>query len=106
MKIPFILFLIIIDAYIEENNENKYLIFALTDKNKKAFENCTEFWDKIKDQIEFISGRKPTEYKKDVMEIRFESDDNLPLIYLSCVCNNCWICFSRKQQLLSTSLFT
>ena len=31
-----------VDAYIEENNEDKYLIFALTDKNKEALENYTE----------------------------------------------------------------
>ena len=30
-----------VDAYIEENNEDKYLIFALTDKNKEALENYT-----------------------------------------------------------------
>ena len=37
-----------VDAYIEESNENKYLVFVLTDKNKKALENYTELWDKIK----------------------------------------------------------
>ena len=41
-----------VDAYIEENNENKYLIFASTDKNKEALENYTELWDESKDQIE------------------------------------------------------
>ena len=25
-----------VDAYIQENNENKYLLFVLTDKNKEA----------------------------------------------------------------------
>ena len=30
-----------VDACIEENNENKCLIFALTDKNKEALENYT-----------------------------------------------------------------
>ena len=34
-----------VDAYIEENNENKYLIFASTDKNKEALENYTELLD-------------------------------------------------------------
>ena len=28
-----------VNAYIEENKEDKYLIFALTDKNKEALEN-------------------------------------------------------------------
>ena len=73
-----------IDAYIEcnsteESNENKYLIFASTDKNKEALENYTELWDESKDQIETISGNKPIEYKKGFMKIELESDDNFPL---------------------------
>ena len=40
-----------VDVYIEENNENKYLIFASTDKNKEVLENYTELWDEIKNQI-------------------------------------------------------
>ena len=31
-----------VDAYIEKNNEDKYLIFALKDKNKETLENYTE----------------------------------------------------------------
>ena len=46
-----------VDAYIEKYNEDKYLIFASTDKNKEAL-------DQIKDQTELISGNKPIEYKK------------------------------------------
>ena len=30
-----------LDAYIEKNNEDKYLIFASTDKKKEALENYT-----------------------------------------------------------------
>ena len=67
------------DAYIEENNEDKYFIFALTDKNKEALENYTELWDEIEGQIELISGNKPIEFKKDFIKIKFESDDDLPL---------------------------
>ena len=69
-----------VDTYIEENNENKYLIFAFTDKNKEVLENCTELWDEIKDQIELESGNKPIEYKEDFIKIKFESNDNLPLV--------------------------
>ena len=68
-----------VDAYIKENNEDKYLIFALTYKNKEALENYTEIWDGIKDKIETISGNKPIEYKKYFMKIKFESDDVLSL---------------------------
>ena len=34
-----------VDGYIEENNGNKYLTFASTDKNKKVLEKYTELWD-------------------------------------------------------------
>ena len=80
-----------VDAYIEENNDDKYLIFALADRNQEALENYTELCDEIKDQTELINGNNPIEYKKDFMKIRFESDDDLPLL---------------SQQLLSTSFFT
>ena len=41
------LYLIIreVDGYTEENNGNKYLFFASTDKNKKVLEKYTKFWD-------------------------------------------------------------
>ena len=69
-----------IDRYIvEKNNEDKYLVFASTDKNKEILEKCTKLWNEIKNQIETIYGDKPIEYKKDFMKIRFESDDYLPL---------------------------
>ena len=68
-----------VDVYIEENNENKYLNFASTDKNKEVLENYTELWDEIKDQIEAISAVKPIKYEKDFMKIKFESNDDLPL---------------------------
>ena len=68
-----------VDAYIEESNENKYLVFVLTDKNKKALENYTELWDKIKNAIETIRGIEPIKYENDFMKIKFESDDDLPL---------------------------
>ena len=57
-----------VDAYIEENNEDKHLIFASTNKNKEALENYTKLCDEIEDQIELISSNKPTEYKKDFMK--------------------------------------
>ena len=68
-----------VEAYIEKYNEDKNLVFALTDKNKEALENYTELWDEVKDQIELISDNEPTEYKKDFMKIKFESDDDLSL---------------------------
>ena len=64
---------------IEESDENKYLIFASTDKNKEVLKKYTEHWDKIKNQIKTISGGKPIKFGRDFMKIRLESDDDLPL---------------------------
>ena len=55
------------------------MIFASTDKNKEILRKYTKLWDKIKNQIETISGNKQIEYGKDFIKIRFESDDDLPL---------------------------
>ena len=66
-----------VDEYIERNNEDEYLIFASTGKNKKTLENYTELWDEVQDQIELISGNKPIEY---FMKIKFESDDEINIL--------------------------
>ena len=34
-----------LDAYIEKSSENRYLIFASTEKNKIMLKNDTELWD-------------------------------------------------------------
>ena len=48
-KNPICLALSDVDAYIiEESNENKYLIFALTKKNKKVLEIYRKLWNEIK----------------------------------------------------------
>ena len=67
-----------VDAYFERIDENKYLVFALTDKNREALENYKELWSEIKDEIETIKGIEPIKYEKDFMKIKFESDDDLP----------------------------
>ena len=48
--------------FTEESNENKYLIFASTDKNKKVSEKYCELWDEIKNQVRTTSGGKPIKY--------------------------------------------
>ena len=42
------LYLIIgeVDGYLEENNGNKYLTFASTDKNKEVLEKYIKLWNK------------------------------------------------------------
>ena len=75
------LYLIIgeVDGYIEENNENKYLTFVSTDKNKKVLEKYIKLWDKIKYHIQTINSGKFSEHEKDYMRIKFNSDDDFPL---------------------------
>ena len=83
------LYLIIgdVDEYFEENNENRYLTFVSTDKNKKVLKKYTKLWDEIKYHIQTINADKSGEYDKDYMKIKFNSDEDLPLIkYRSFIC--------------------
>ena len=44
-----------VDGYVEENNGNKYLTFASTEKNKEVLEKYTKLWDEIKYHIQTIN---------------------------------------------------
>ena len=67
-------------GYIEEKNENKYLIFDdSVNENKKVLKNYGELWNGIKNEIKTINGGKENDYGKDYMKIKFNSDDDLPL---------------------------
>ena len=68
-----------VDGYIEENNGNKYLTFASTDRNKKVLEIYTKISDEIKYHIQTINAGKSGEYEKDYLKIKFNSDNDLPL---------------------------
>ena len=46
------------DGYIEEKNENKYLAFASTDKNKEELKKYIELWNGIKNLTELNSIKK------------------------------------------------
>ena len=74
------LYLIIneMDGYVEEMNGNKYLTLVSRDKNKEVLTKYTELWDGIKNSTEKISN-KSSEYGKYFMNIKFNSDDSLPL---------------------------
>ena len=75
------LYLIIgeVDGYIEENNGNKYLTVASTDKNKKVLKKYTKLWDGIKYHTQTINAGKSGKYDKLYMKIKFNSDDDLLL---------------------------
>ena len=47
--------------------------------NKNLLKKYTEFWEVVKPEIKKINGDKETDYRKDYIKIKFESDDDLPL---------------------------
>ena len=49
-------------GYIEEKNENKYLIFDSVDENKEVLKKYTDVWDGIKNKIKAINGGEENDY--------------------------------------------
>ena len=69
-----------VNGFIEEKNGNKYWVFDSTDdKNKEILTKYAELWNRIKNKTESINEGENGECKKNIMEIKFNSDDNLPL---------------------------
>ena len=66
------------NGYIEEINENKYLIFDSIDENKELLTKYNDVFNGIRDKIKEINSDE-CDYEKDYMKIKFNSDDNLPL---------------------------
>ena len=66
------------NGYIEEINENKYLIFDSIDENKELLKKYNDVFNGIRNKIKKISGDE-CDYEKDYMKIKFNSDDDLPL---------------------------
>ena len=66
------------NGYIEEINEDKYLVFDVTYENKKLLKRYDDVFNGIMDKIKKIDDDW-LEYSKDYMKIKFSSDDNLPL---------------------------
>ena len=64
---------------LKKKNGSKYLVFDSGNENKEVLKKYNEVWDGIKNEIETINGSKTSEYDKDFMKIKFNSDDNLPL---------------------------
>ena len=69
-----------VNGYIEEVNEDKYLVFDDTNKNenKTLLEKYDDVFNGIMNKIKKINDDW-VEYSKDNMKIKFSSDDNLPL---------------------------
>ena len=68
-----------LDGFIDEKEGNKYLNITFTDSNNDFLIKYAEVWSGIKDQIKKINNDSVVEYGKDYMNIKFDSDDNLPL---------------------------
>ena len=62
------------------------LVFDSTDENREVLEKYTELWNGIKNESETINGSTEGEYGKDLMKIKFDIDDNLPLNKLLKLC--------------------
>ena len=65
-------------GYIEEINEDKYLVFDVRDENKTLLKRYEDVFNGIMDKIKEINDDW-LEYSKYYMKIKFSSDDNLPL---------------------------
>ena len=64
---------------LKKKNGSKYLVFDSTDENKEVLKKYAELWDGIKNKIKTINAGKEGEYGKDLMNIKFDTDDTLPL---------------------------
>ena len=76
---PLYLSIFHVTGYIEEKDENKYLIFSSTDENKEILKKYNEIFDGIRDEIIAINGSKEIDCEKDYMKIKFNSNDILPI---------------------------
>ena len=69
-----------VNEFIDEKIGNKYLVHDSTnDENKEVLINALNFGMEIKSENKTINSGKEGKYKKYFMELKFNSDDNLPL---------------------------
>ena len=68
-----------VNGYIEEVNEDKYLLFDVTDENKELLKRYDDVFNAIMDKIKKKIDNDWLDYSKDHMKIKFHSDDHLPL---------------------------
>ena len=66
------------NGYIEEMGENKYLIFDSIDENKEILKKYNDVFNGVIEKIKEISIDE-CNYEKDYMNIKYNSDDGLPL---------------------------
>ena len=66
------------NGYFEEINGNKYLTLVPINENKEKIKKYEELWSKIRDLIRSIT-KKSDDCNEKYMNIKFNSDDALPL---------------------------
>ena len=64
---------------LRKKNGNKYLVFNSADENKEVLNKCADIWNGIKNKIQAINDIGENNYVKDYMNIKLNSDDDLPL---------------------------
>ena len=76
---PFYLIFNKLNGCFEEINGNKYLTLFPTNEIKEKNEKYEELWHKIRDLIRSIT-KSSDDYDEKYVKIKFNSDDELPLI--------------------------
>ena len=66
-------------GYFEENNGKKYFNIDNTHNNKKILQKYILLWDDIKDIIENKGGKPFSNFVKDNMTFKIDTDDDIPL---------------------------
>ena len=66
-------------GYFEENNGNKYFNIDNTYNNKKILQKYMLLWNDIKDIIKNKGGKPFSDFVKDNMTFKFDTDNNIPL---------------------------
>ena len=64
---------------LRKKGVNKYIVYDSTDENKELLKKYNDVWWGIKNEIRTINGGTENDYEKDYMNIKFNSDDDLPL---------------------------
>ena len=75
---PFYLMINRIDGFVEQKNGNKYLNIADTNKNSEVLKKYNQVFNGIKYHINKMND-SDSEYEKDYMKIKFDTDDDIPL---------------------------
>ena len=76
---PFYFVINYVYGYFEENNGKKYFNIDNTHNNKKILQKYMLLWDDIKDIIENKGGKPFSNFVKDNMTFKIDTDDDIPL---------------------------